>query len=184
MKRLIILAAFVPLLGAACGTSPSSTGSGGATRSQSTSSQLLAFSHCVQHHGAPSFPDPDSSGALDKSDITPQHLGVSDATLVAAENACQHLLPNGGGGRTQAQLQKEWTDARRFSVCMHRHGVPNWPDPTPYPPHPEDPTFKLHAAGIGFHQGTNANIVNSPQIEAKVERCESLEHVHMSGWFD
>ena len=176
----IIATAGLALLATACGNN-SSTGS---THSQSTSSGMLAFSRCVQQHGVPSFPDPDSSGGLSKSQITAQHLGVSNAKLQAAENPCQHLLPNGGDGRTPAELEQEWSDARKFAVCMHHLGMPNWPDPTPYRPHPEDPTFELHAAGIGFHRGPNTNIVNSPQIEAKVEHCESLEHVHMSGWFD
>jgi hypothetical protein len=144
---------------------------------------MLAYAQCVRSHGVSNFPDPDSSGALNKSAITAQHLGVGNSALQAAESPCQHLLPDGGGGPAQAQLQKEWSDARKFARCMHHHGVPNWPDPTPYPPHPEDPTFKLRAAGIGFHQGTNANIVNALQIEAKVQQCETLEHVRISGWF-
>ena len=175
---------------AACSGGSSSTGSGGpstgggATRSQSTNAQMLAYSRCLRSHGLPNFPDPDSNGQLDKSKITAQHLGVSDSQLQAAENSCQHLLPNSGGGRTQAQLQQEWSDARKFSRCMQSHGVPNFPDPTPYPPHPEDPTFNLHAADIAFHHGSDDNIVNSPQIEAKVQQCESLEHEHMSNWFN
>ncbi len=183
----LIATAGLAVLVAACGGGSSSTGSGGGSTAggsaSSTNSQTLAFSHCVQSHGVSNFPDPDSSGQLDKSKITVQHLGVSDSRLQAAESSCQHLLPN-TGGRTQAQRQQEWSDARKFSQCMQHHGVPNWPDPTPYPPHPEDPTFKLHAAGIGFHQGSNTNIVNSPQIEANVQRCESLQHVRISGWFD
>ena len=68
---------------------------------------------------------------------------------------------------------------------MHAHGVPNWPDPSPYPQDRVRPTFDLHAAGIGFHQGTQpGNIVNSPQIEAKVRTCESVVHENVSGWFD
>ena len=46
------------------------------------------------------------------------------------------------------------------------------------------PTFNLHAAGIGFHLGAQpGNIVNSPQIEAKVRQCESVVHLDVSGWY-
>lgn len=185
----IVATAGLAVLAAACGGSPSSTGSGASshagesTRPQSANSQLLAFSHCVQSHGVPNFPDPGSDGQLDKNSITAEHLGVSKSQLQAAQSPCEHLLPN-TGGPTQAQLRREWSLARTFSQCMQHHGVPNFPDPTPYPPHPEDPTFNLHAAGIGFHHGVGDNIVNSPQIQAKVQQCESLEHVHMSGWFN
>src|SRR2546423_13523151 len=118
MKRSSILAiiatAALALPAAACGGSPSASGSGtagGSTRSLSTNSQMLAYAQCVRSHGVPDFPDPDSSGALDKSKMTPQHLGVSDSELQAAENPCQHLLPNGGGRPTPAQLEKEGSDA-------------------------------------------------------------------------
>ena len=46
------------------------------------------------------------------------------------------------------------------------------------------PTFNLHAAGIGFHLGAQpGNIVNSPQIQAKVRQCESVVHLDVSGWY-
>jgi hypothetical protein len=181
----IVATAGLALLAVSCGGSPSSTGSGGSsTAGGSPNSQTLAFSHCVQSHGVSNFPDPSSDGQLDKSKITAQHLGVSNSQLQAAENPCQHLLPNGAGGRTRAQLRQEWSDTRSFALCMRHHGVPNWPDPTPYPPHPEDPTFRLHAAGIGFHQGSDTNILNSPQIRARFQACVSIVHMNPSGWFD
>jgi len=37
---------------------------------------------------------------------------------------------------------------------------------------------------LAFTGGPAGNIVNSPQIEAKVQQCESVLHQNVSGWFD
>jgi hypothetical protein len=186
----IIATVGLALLAAACSGS-SSTGSGGspnaggpATSPSTNSQKALAFSHCVRARGVPNFPDPGSSGGIVKE--TAQQLGVSSSQLQAAQNACQHLLPNTGNiDDNPAALHLWWSQMQRFARCMHSHGVPNWPDPSPYPQDPVRPTFNLHAAGIGFHQGAQpGNIVNSPQIEAKVQQCESVAHQNVSGYFD
>jgi hypothetical protein len=186
----IIATAALALL-AACSGSPSSTGSGGSSNaggsasSPSTISQkALAFSHCMRARGVPNFPDPTSSGGVPKE--TAQQLGVSNSQLQAALNACEHLLPNTGSvDDNPAALHRWWSQMLHFAQCMHSHGVPNWPDPSPYPQDPVRPTFNLHAAGIGFHQGAQpGNIVNSPQIQAKVRQCESMVHQNFSGYFN
>ena len=67
------------------------------------------------------------------------------------------------------------------------HALPrgaDWPDPSAYSQDSSRPTFNLHAAGISFHQGAQpGNIVNSPQIQAKVRQCESVVHLDVSGWY-
>ncbi len=169
---------------AACGGSPSSPNAGGPANSPSTNSQkAIAFSRCVRAHGVPNWPDPASGGGIPKE--TAQQLGVSNSQLQAALNTCQHLLPNTGNvDDNPAALHQWWSQMLRFAQCMHSRGVPNWPDPSPYPPDPVRPTFNLHAAGIGFHQGTQpGNIVDSPQIQAKVQQCESVLHQNVSGYF-
>ena len=186
----LLATAALALVTAACSGSPSSTGSGGSAnaggpRSPSANSQkALAFSHCVRAHAVPNYPDPGSSGGVVKE--TAQQLGVSNSQLQAALNACQHLLPNTGNvDDNPAVLHQWWSQMLHFARCMHSHGVPNWPDPSPYPPDPVRPTFNLHAAGIGFHMGAQpGNIVNSPQIEAKVRACESVTHQDVSGYFE
>ena len=183
----IIATAALALLAAACGGgSPSSTGSAGGTpaNSPSTNAQkALAFSQCVRARGVPNYPDPGSNGQVAKE--TAQQVGVSNSRLQAALDACQHLLPNTGNiDDNPAALSQWWSQMLRFTRCMHSRGVPNWPGPSPYPPDPVRPTFNLHAAGIGFHQGTQpGNIVNSPQIQAKVQQCESAVHQNVSGWY-
>lgn len=187
----IMATAAVALLTAACSGSPSSTGNGGSpaaggsASSPATSLQkAVAFSRCVRGRGVPNWPDPSSSGQIPKESA--RQLGVSGARLQVALNACQHLLPDTGNiDDDPAALNQWWSEMRHFAQCMHAHGVPNWPDPSPYPQDPVRPTFNLHAAGIGFHLGAQpGNIVNSPQIEAKVRACESVVHENVSGWFD
>jgi hypothetical protein len=167
----IIAAAALALL-AACSGSPSSAGSGGspnaggsANSPSANSQKALAFSRCVRARGVPNWPDPGSGGGIVKE--TAQQLGVSNSQLQAALNACQHLLPDTGNiDDNPAALHQWWSQMLHFARCMHSHGVPNWPDPSPYPQDPVRPTFNLHAAGIGFHRGAQpGNIVNSPQIE-------------------
>ena len=181
----IIAATGLALLTAACGGSPSSTGSGGSSDAGGAANQReVAFSHCMRSHGVPNFPDPSSSGGVPKE--TAQQLGVSNSQLQAALTACQHLLPNTGNiDDNPAALHQWWSQMLHFARCMHSRGVPNWPDPSPYPQDPVRPTFNLHAAGIGFHPGAQpGNIVNSPQIEAKVRQCDLVVHQNVSGWFD
>jgi hypothetical protein len=186
----VIATAVLALLAAAC-SGGSSSGSGsspnaaGPADSPSTNSQkALAFSQCVRAHRVPNFPDPGSSGGIVKE--TAQQLGVSSSQLQAALSACEHLLPNTGNvDDNPAELNQWWSQMQRFAGCMHSHGVPNWPDPSPYPQDPVRPTFNLNAAGISFHQGTQpGNIVNSPQIQAEVQQCESVLHQNVSGYFD
>ena len=179
----IIVTAGLALV-AGCG-GPSATGSGGSSNAggSASSRSAVAFSGCIRSHGVPNFPDPSGSGGVPKE--TAQQLRVSSSQLQTALNACQHLLPNTGNiDDNPAALHQWWSQMLHFARCMHSHGVPNWPDPSPYPPDPVRPTFNLHAAGIGFHLGAQpGNIVNSPQIEARVRQCESVVHLDVSGWY-
>jgi hypothetical protein len=137
----IIAAAGVSLLAAACGGSPGNhVAQLASTATQSTSSSTpsarsahqndaVAFARCMRSHGVPNWPDPNSSGVFDKSKLTSQQLGATDAKVAAAETACRGLLPNGGSGPTPAQLQQERTQALKFSQCVRAHGGPNFPDP-------------------------------------------------------
>jgi len=165
MKRFLSAAVFsattaLVLLVAACQASPSSTGSGGSSNpSRSANSQQLTYSRCVRSHGVPDFPDPGSSGGFSKSTL--KRLAASSSQYQTATQACAHLLP--AGGVTQAQLRQWWTGMANFARCMRSHGVPNWPDPTPYPPEPERPTFELPAS-----------IPPTPPIISKVDECLRL----------
>jgi hypothetical protein len=152
--------AIIAVLAAGCGGARSNPPAATAQRQRA-----LAFAECMRSHGAPNYPDPNGSGELVKA--TPQQLGVSSPRLQTAQSACNHLLPNGGSGPTQAELQQSWSDFRSFARCMRRHGVSSWPDPTRYPQHPERPTFELRSAGIDL---------NSPRVTTKIHQCVPLLH--------
>jgi hypothetical protein len=148
------------LLAAACGgsTGPSATG---------TSAQVngaLAFSRCMRAHGVPSFPDPASNGAIPK--VALQQLGVGTTQFQSAQRACSRLLPN-GGQPTATALQQSWSDFRAFARCMRRNGLTTWPGPTPYPQHPDRPTFDLSSVGLD---------PSSPQVTTGARRCLPLLH--------
>ena len=133
------------LLAAACSGSPSSTSSGGSSNSQgAATSQTLAYARCVRSHGVPNFPDPNTGGQFNKTTL--EQLAASNSQYQTATQACAHLLPAGGGGPTAAELRQEWNGMASFARCMRSHGVPNWPDPTRYPPDPSRPTFMLSAS--------------------------------------
>lgn len=56
----------------------------------SNGSKLLAFSHCMQTHGVPQFPDPSSSGALSITGVDPNSPAFKNAY-----HECQGKLPGG-----------------------------------------------------------------------------------------
>jgi hypothetical protein len=173
----VLAAAALALMAAACGGSPSGPGRGGsANAGSSANTHQLAYSQCVRSHGVPNFPDPDSSGGFNKATLS--QLAAGNSQYQAATQSCAHLLPNGGGGPTAAQVQQEWTGMLNFARCMHSHGEPNWPDPTPYPPYPDEPTFNLPAS-----------IQPMPQIISKMQEClrlvpnnQVLGHIDNNNW--
>jgi hypothetical protein len=126
--------------------------------SQSTNTQkALAYSQCMRSNSVLNFPDPNSSGAFPK--VSAQQLGVSSTVFQAAQNHCRYLLPNGGSGPSQTQVQQIVNGMLRFAQCMRSHGVSNWPDPV------------LDAGGNPeFYLGGKIN-QNSPQIQSKIHDC-------------
>jgi hypothetical protein len=115
----------VALLATACsggGSDPSASSTTGTTAQQ----KELAFAECVRQHGVPNFPDPSSDGAFG---INAKTIGVSQSVLQTAQNACVHLMPN-GGVKTPAEEKQDVQDALKYVQCMRTHGEPDFPDPT------------------------------------------------------
>jgi hypothetical protein len=117
------------LLAAACGGSPSSTGSGGSPNAGgSANSRALAYSRCVRSHGVPDFPDPGSNGQIPKPAAVRALRGVGDSRAKAATYACANLNPAGQGSPIlTAQEQQDYLKA---AACMRSHGFSSFPDPT------------------------------------------------------
>jgi hypothetical protein len=161
----IVATAGLVLLAAACSGSPSSTSSGSSNAGGSTSSpSAIGYSHCMRSHGVPNFPDPTSSGEIPKVGL--QQLGVSSSQFQSAQNACQHLLPNGGQS-SQASDQQTMNALYKFALCVRSHGVPNWPDPLAEsdPGQPGTPGFPRNLQGIN---------TTSPQVKAAMDKCQHL----------
>jgi hypothetical protein len=147
------------LLTAACGGSPSSTGSASspAAGGSANSPSGLAFARCVRSHGIPNFPDPiDSSGHFSKTTL--QQLGVSDSRLRTVEDACQNLLPAGPAPLT-AQEQHDYL---RAAACMRSHGIASFPDPV------------FSGGGVSFPTPPAGFATGSPRFVQARQICERL----------
>lgn len=156
-RAVAVATLFVALMVAACGGSPSSTGS---TNSPSADSRALAFSSCMRNHGIHNYPDPNSSGATPKE--TAGQLGVSQSRFQAAQSACAHLLPTSdSGGMTQAQKEHGLNSYRNFTGCMRSHGVGSWPEPAT--DSEGRPIFEIRGIDPGL-----------PRITTKINECKHL----------
>jgi hypothetical protein len=95
-------------------TRQSSTSSSAAASTQENGA--LVWARCVRSNGVPNLPDPTGNNAAKIPSA--QQLGVSGSVLQAAEQACQHLLPNGGRPPSQAEQQQVLSGLRL-------HGIPD-----------------------------------------------------------
>ncbi len=152
--------------GDSAGTNGGSGPGGGVSAGQmaladpnASQSQLVAFAHCMQTHGVPSFPDPNAQGVI--SGINRNAPGFQ-----AASNECSHLLPN-GGRPTPAQEAQAASNALKFSQCMRAHGIVGFPDP------------QILNGGaqiritIGAGKGGDMNPQN-PQFQAAQRKCQGF----------
>lgn len=172
---VIIATAVLALSAAACNGGPSSSGSNGSRAANgSANSKALAYASCMRSHGVPNFPDPGSSGDFDKTTL--QRLTRSSPRYQTANHACGRLLP--AGGPTAAEVQQEWSGMASFARCMRSHGVPNWPDPTPYPPYPNEPTFDLPASV----QPVPRTISTMDECLRMVPHNEVVGHIENDNW--
>jgi hypothetical protein len=142
-----IATASLILLAAACGGSPSTTGSGGSSNTGGpTNSHQVAFSRCMRSSGVTNYPDPNNSGVIPKE--SSQQLGVTSSKFQSAQSACQHLLPNGGHGPNQSEVEQVKALGLKFAQCMRSRGVA-LPDPGSDGQIP-DP------ASVGLNQGSSS----------------------------
>jgi hypothetical protein len=147
-----VLAA-VALLTAACGGgSPGTAGSSGA--GQGRLAEALAFAHCMRSHGAPDYPDPNSSGVFM---VNPSNSSRFDAPR-STRLACAHLLPRKGQPLTPAQQAQQQRTILAHAACMRRHGFPDFPDNW------DGNAGQLISAGIDVH---------SARFSAALSRCGS-----------
>lgn len=148
--------------------SPTSTSSRGTAQGN----EALDYSRCMRSNGVPNYPDPDSNGNLRKGDA--QAFGVSSSQYQAAEQTCQHSLPNTGsasltqclmtGDCPRSVVQPALEEGQKFARCMRRHGIRSWPDPTV--DSTGRPSFAVTKAGISI------DATRSPQMLSKIGVCQ------------
>ncbi len=112
-------------------TTVAAASSGAFPNLQQLYQQSLAYAGCMRTHGEPNYPDPVLvNNSHEKGVTTPGDVDQNSPQYKAANSACKHLLPNDGGGPTQAQVQQGMATLVKAAECMRSHGVPNFPDPT------------------------------------------------------
>jgi hypothetical protein len=137
----------------AAGATPTTAG-GSSDRFQ----KVVAYSKCMREHGVPKFPDPKPGPNGEPNlQITPDQLGVGQAQLQAAEQACQSLAPPSSPARQQGQYEA----ALKYADCMRKNGVPDFPDP------------KRGANGGVILGGSGVN-PNSPSFQKAQQACQSI----------
>jgi hypothetical protein len=164
----IVVAVAMALLVCACGGSgrAGTNTSGSHHTTPSKGGSALAFARCMRSHGVRHWPDPDARGAVDKSKLTTQQLGVSASVIRTAGKACQQLLPQ-SSQPSQAQNQKVMSALWKFARCLRADGVTHWPDPLAEsdPGQPGTPGFPRSMPGVNQ---------NAPQVKAALNKCQHL----------
>jgi hypothetical protein len=151
------------LLAAGCGNGGSAgvaSVASSTTTATPTVSGPLAYTHCMRAHGVPSFPEPDSSGGIPKSQVISARE-ANPSRFDAADNACSHLVPNGLGPPPPQITAADQADYLKAAACMRHHGFPNFPDPT-FPNN-----------GVRFNVPSTIN-QNSPLAVRAVTTCRKL----------
>jgi len=148
----------IALLAAAC--SAGGSAGGAAASSASIREPYLAYSRCMQTHGAPFWPDPASTitsgspGYTITQRILAQERGRSwNAALSACATKEPAQLPF-----TEAQLEAAKTRLLKLAQCMRTHGFPDWPAP------------EISPDDIGFLPPRGADPAN-PKFKAAQQAC-------------
>lgn len=150
---------------AACGSSPSSPGSGGtpAATGVALSPSALAFAQCMRSHGVPEFPDPGGNGPglQGSAQQMAQQLGVSVSRLRAASATCLPLNPKANSSGSRPLTAQEEQDYLRAAACMRSHGVSGFPDPS----------FTGGHVSLSIPSSINTS---SPQVIRAIHTCQKL----------
>ena len=152
LAAMVAALAVTALLTAACGGG--SPGAGSSGTGQRRLAQALAFAHCMRSHGAPDYPDPNSSGVFMVNPSNNARFQAPQSTRAA----CAYLLPNQGKTLTPAQQAAQQRKSLAFVACMHKNGFPQLPDGW------SGNIGQLISAGIDPH---------SPRLNAAFTKCGS-----------
>jgi hypothetical protein len=186
---LITLAtlAALPLLAAGCGSNSHTPGVASihATTTTTRHSGAVAYAACMRSRGVVNFPDPNSSGEFEGSQI--KGVRVSISVLRAADGVCIHLLGPGGlrafvaaPPRTAQQTRTHIADELSFAGCMRSHGVPRFPDPTA---HGDLSVQMVQAQGIDVHSAAVLRVVYAclPASHGALTPAQVRQALHDAG---
>ncbi len=121
-----------------------------------TKSNAEAYAQCMRAHGAPTFPDPNSSGQIL---LTPS-VNTDTAAYQSAYNDCKSLEPP--PPVDPAASSQRLAAAVKFATCMRAHGVPEFPDPQ-----------GTSNGGIGFSATPGGSDTNSPAFQRADQKCRA-----------
>ncbi|MEV6109384.1 hypothetical protein AB0M28_32450 [Streptomyces sp. NPDC051940] len=150
-----LLAAGVLLTG--CSDPSSDPGSGGPSATGERD-RALAFAECMRKNGVEKFPDPGDDGGVmvgKDSGIDPE-----SAEFKKAQEACQDLAPQGGGGDPKDGKPADLEKARTWAKCIRDNGVPDFPDPER-----DGNTLIVDMTGVGTGG-------EDPTLEAAMDTCK------------
>jgi hypothetical protein len=141
----------------------SAAGGSSATGGSSFYEEELAFAQCMQSRGQ-GVPDPPDNGS---SFIVgdPGH-GTGTPQFLAAEKACQHLLPN-GGQPSQAEQEQSLLRMLKYADCMRTHGVTDFPEP------PGNVGSGMNSRSRGYQPVGNLD-PSSGQFQKAQQACQSI----------
>lgn len=157
---------------AACGggspnassTTSTTTLGGGSSSSGVPSSVLkqdLRYAKCMRSHGVTNFPDPSANASGGAKSITESGINPNSPTFQAANGVCQKYQPSSGNA-TQGPTSQANARQLKFALCMRKHGVTNFPEPSAN-------------SGGGPQSVTEYGIdPNSPTFQAANSACASL----------
>jgi hypothetical protein len=141
----------------ACGASES--GNSGAAASDAEQA-ALDFAQCMRDNGVPSFPDPVAKPDGGFGFERPQ--GVAPSALDDALESCQSEARAAGVDPGSVAQDPEARDQLlRFSRCMRRNGVPDFPDPNP------------NASG-SLRSVFGKVDLQSPRVQKAMASCDSI----------
>jgi len=118
----------------------------------------VAYARCMQKHGEPEFPDPDSAGTFRVAAIAA--LDRNSPQFQGALRSCLKLRPRA----TSQEIAQLEAQLLKFSACMRAHGEPTFPD------------FQL-GGGVAARQAAQYLKTidpNSPQFQSALATCRSL----------
>jgi hypothetical protein len=136
---------------------------GGSSPSASAKSSGLAYSECMRSHGITNFPDPNSQGGIS---ISGGGIDLNSSQYLAAERACQSLMPGVGSA---AQQEQDYTAELKYSACMRSHGEPDFPDPRPLG---SGANSGSQSGQSGQNSGGNGINPSSPQYTSASKACQ------------